>query len=193
MGRAATTKGFVCSIVLLALFLHRGSLLAQGPIATPSAGAVIVEWTTESEVNHAGFNVYRSENPDGPYVKLNDTLVPASGDPIAGGSYVYTDATARPGVTYYYKLEDVELHGTTSMHGPIEVAIEAEAIPGGFDVAIAVAVALFFGLAVTAALFAVRRWRAGKAVSLDLLSGSRQSQGSPNSDFRAAGLDGTWS
>ena len=29
------------------------------------------------------------------------------------------------GRTYYYKLEDVELDDTTTMHGPIEVVAEA--------------------------------------------------------------------
>ena len=80
---------------------------------------MIVEWSTESEVNLAGFNIYRSESPEGPYVKLNDTLIPAAPDPIAGGSYSYTDATAEPGVTYCYQLEDVELDGKATMHGPI--------------------------------------------------------------------------
>jgi hypothetical protein len=87
---------------------------------------VILEWTTESEVNLAGFNVYRSESRDGPYVKLNDTLIPASPDPIAGASYSYADSTARGGVTYYYKLEDVELDGTATLHGPITVVAEGE-------------------------------------------------------------------
>jgi len=112
--------------MLLASFLWPGVVLAQQPVVTRVPAAVIVEWTTESEVNHAGFNLYRSENPEGPYIKLNDTLIPASPDPIAGGSYVYTDTTVAAGSTYYYKLEDVELEGGTTMHGPIEAVAEAD-------------------------------------------------------------------
>jgi hypothetical protein len=112
--------------MLLASFLRPGVVLAQQPVVTPLPAAVIVEWTTESEVNHAGFNLYRSDNSDGPYIKLNDTLIPASLDPIAGGSYVYTDTTATAGLTYYYKLEDVELDGGTTMHGPVEAVAEAD-------------------------------------------------------------------
>jgi hypothetical protein len=89
---------------------------------------VIVEWTTESEVNLAGFNIYRSESPDGPYVKLNDLLIPASPDPVTGGSYTYTDATAEPGVTYYYQLEDVELDGKATRHGPIVAVSEGDVV-----------------------------------------------------------------
>jgi hypothetical protein len=84
-----------------------------------------VEWTTESEVDVAGFNLYRSESPDGPYVKVNPALIPGASDPLLGGKYVYTDTNVVVGQTYYYKLEDVELDGVTTLHGPIEVVAEA--------------------------------------------------------------------
>jgi len=145
--------------MLLALFVWPGVVLAQQPIVTPVPAAVIVEWTTESEVNHAGFNLYRSENPDGPYVKLNDTLIPASSDPIAGGSYVYTDTTVIGGVTYYYRLEDVELDGSSTMHGPIEAVARADTIPQGFDVGNIVAVVLLVALLAATALIVVARRR----------------------------------
>ena len=117
MKHAMTGRVLLSSILLGALL--SGPALAQEPVSTSEPGMVIVEWATESEVNLAGFNIYRSESPDGPYVKLNDTLIPAAPDPIAGGSYSYTDSTAEPGVTYYYQLEDVELDGKATMHGPI--------------------------------------------------------------------------
>ena len=107
------------SIALVAPLVGHRQALAQEPVSASEPGMVIVEWTTESEVNLAGFNIYRSESPDGPYVKLNDTLIPAAPDPIAGGSYSYTDTTVEPGVTCYYQLEDVELDGKATMHGPI--------------------------------------------------------------------------
>lgn len=102
---------------------------AQEP--TPPASVVIVEWTTESEIDTAGFNIYRSENAEGPYIKINPELIPSSPDPILGGKYVYTDTNVIAGRTYYYKLEDVELGGTTTMHGPIEVVVEASS-PSAF-------------------------------------------------------------
>ena len=100
-------------------------LAAVAEEPTPATSVVIVEWTTESEVNTAGFNVYRSESAEGPYNKINHQLIPASPDPILGGHYVYTDTNVVAGQTYYYKLEDVELDGTTTLHGPIEVVAEA--------------------------------------------------------------------
>ena len=86
------------------------------------AAPVRVEWSTETEMNTAGFNLYRGESPDGPFdVKVNAQLIPPAADPLTGGSYQYIDKTAKPGVTYYYKLEEVEKNGGANSYGPISV------------------------------------------------------------------------
>ena len=100
-------------------------LAAVAEEPTPATSVVIVEWTTESEVNTAGFNVYRSESAEGPYNKINHQLIPASPDPILGGHYVYTDTNVVAGRVYFYQLEDVELNGASTRHGPIEVVARA--------------------------------------------------------------------
>jgi len=79
---------------------------------------VVLTWKTESEVNNAGFNIYRAETEDGDYVKINASLIPANGSTTEGASYRYIDQTAKRGTTYYYKLEDVDMSGNTSIHGP---------------------------------------------------------------------------
>jgi hypothetical protein len=83
-----------------------------------------VEWSTETEMNTAGFNVYRGESPDGPFdIKVNAELIPAAPDPLSGGNYSLMDRSARPGVTYYYRLEEVEKTGQVSFHGPIQTRV----------------------------------------------------------------------
>ena len=42
-------------------------------------------------------------------------------DPLTGGKYQYVDKTAKAGVTYYYRLEEVERTGSTNTFGPISV------------------------------------------------------------------------
>ena len=86
------------------------------------AAPVRIEWSTETEMNTAGFNLYRSESAGGPFdVKVNEQLVPPATDPLTGGQYQYIDKTARAGVTYYYRLEEVERNGGTNNFGPISV------------------------------------------------------------------------
>lgn len=98
--------------LILALFITASQLLYPPPIE--------VEWRTETEVNAAGFNIYRADAVEGPYLKLNDTLIPAEGNATSGGTYVFTDENIRPGATYYYRLEDVELDNRAAQHAPIE-------------------------------------------------------------------------
>jgi hypothetical protein len=48
--------------------------------ATPSNKQVKVEWQTESEIDNAGFNVWRAEG----FQKVNESIIPAEGSPIMG-------------------------------------------------------------------------------------------------------------
>jgi hypothetical protein len=89
---------------------------------------VVVEWSTASELDTAGFNLYRKDKPDGQATQVNTSLIPASVDPLTGGAYRYKDSQVEPGRTYYYELEEVEANGNTSRFGPIEV----KAVRGGF-------------------------------------------------------------
>ena len=86
----------------------------------PGPGLVIIEWTTASEVNTAGFNLSRADKPDGTYQQVNAELIPSSTDPMLGGQYMYTDSGVISGRTYYYQLEDVEYTGAVVRHGPLE-------------------------------------------------------------------------
>jgi hypothetical protein len=86
--------------------------------AQASNGRVKLEWTTEAEIDNAGFNIYRSETEAGEYVKINSELIPAKGSETKGAKYVFTDNIAKNRKTYFYKLEDVDLNGTSTMHGP---------------------------------------------------------------------------
>ena len=88
--------------------------------ATPKFSKVIIQWSTESEIDNAGFNIYRSETEDGNYIKINDSLIPAQGSSTQGASYEFTDTNVQNRKTYYYKLEDIDLSGKSTMHGPVK-------------------------------------------------------------------------
>lgn len=86
-----------------------------------SSGGVTVEWTTATETQTAGFNVYRADQPEGSFLKVNPKLIPGASDPLRGGQYRFRDESADSSRTYYYKLEEVEFDGGTNWYGPVVV------------------------------------------------------------------------
>lgn len=74
-------------------------------------GAVVIHWTTESEVDNAGFNILRSETRTGEFKAINAQLIPGAGTTAERSTYTWTDTTAKPNVVYYYQIEDVSLDG----------------------------------------------------------------------------------
>jgi hypothetical protein len=87
--------------------------------ATPRAGEVVLQWSTESETDNAGFNIYRADAEKAQYTKINAPLIPAKGSATQGTSYEFTDNSVQNRKTYYYKLEDIDLNGSSTMHGPV--------------------------------------------------------------------------
>ncbi len=95
--------------------------------ATAEADHIIVTWETGLEIDNAGFNLHRATTEDGPYTKLNNTLILAESDIVSDAGYSYIDPDVIPDHTYYYKLEDLDAHGLSTFHGPVSAASS----PGG--------------------------------------------------------------
>jgi hypothetical protein len=87
-------------------------------------GAATLAWETGTEVDNAGFNLYRAKSPAGPYTKVNGALIAAQGDAVGGASYSYVDTPGGHG-TFYYKLEDVGLNGVATQYGPVSATVMA--------------------------------------------------------------------
>lgn len=79
---------------------------------------VLVTWQTFSEFDNAGFNLYRALAVDGERTLLGWTPSAAPGS-TAGAAYSYQDFDVVAGQTYWYWLEDVDLLGVATLHGPV--------------------------------------------------------------------------
>ncbi len=101
------------TLVLVILLIVAALVLFISSAITPPA--ITVAWSTASELNTAGFNVLRSTSADGPFMRINSEVIPASNDPLVGGSYTYTDTQVSLGQTYYYRVEEVEFGGGTAL------------------------------------------------------------------------------
>ena len=75
------------------------------------SGAIVIHWTTQSEVDNAGFNILRSQTKTGEFKVVNAQLIPGAGTKADSTTYTWTDATAKPNVVYYYQIQDVSFAG----------------------------------------------------------------------------------
>lgn len=85
-------------------------------IQVGSPAQIEIEWETETEFETAGFNIYRSDDPDADFLRINDRLIASESDAAAGAAYIFVDENVERGKTYYYRLEDVEYSGVTQQH-----------------------------------------------------------------------------
>ena len=81
------------------------------PARNKDTGAVVITWSTQSELNNAGFFIKRSQQRDGQFQIINATMIQGAGTTSEKQFYTYEDTTAQPNVVYYYQIEDVSLDG----------------------------------------------------------------------------------
>ena len=105
--------------------------LSSFTVTRVASGSVIVTWTTESEVDNAGFNLRRSLTRDGGFTLLNPALIAGAGTTGERQTYTYIDTSAKPGVEHYYQIEEVSFGGkaetlvTRRLRGPVSPAHRA--------------------------------------------------------------------
>lgn len=73
------------------------STLAMNLRATPSEEGVLLEWNQDDYDTLMGYNVYRSDEENGQYVRLNRSI-------LSPEETSYLDTDAEPGKTYYYQF-----------------------------------------------------------------------------------------
>ena len=91
----------------------------------------ILCWTTQSEDNNAGWNVYRGESADafinGSAIKINTEFIAGAGTTSIPTDYVFEDEyEVIAGTEYWYILESVDYSGETFIHGSVSLIIPGE-------------------------------------------------------------------
>jgi uncharacterized repeat protein (TIGR01451 family) len=91
-------------------------------------GGVLLEWKTREEIRNLGFNVYRLDGAS--RVRLNPSIIAGSALLIRGGrpqhaakTYQWFDPNGTPQSAY--ELDDVDLNGTRTSHGPVSMDVSA--------------------------------------------------------------------
>lgn len=82
---------------------------------------VKISWVTSREINNSGFDLLRSVSNEGPFTKLNTELLKTN----VKGEYSFVDKNLEVGVRYFYLLEDIDVNGVRTQHGPIYIDVTA--------------------------------------------------------------------
>ncbi len=101
-------KSITWKVVLTAIELNTFEAISQ-------KGGIELFWETSSETQNAGFYIIRSTMEQGTYERINTEII----SPSLNGEYSYVDTEAKAGITYYYKLQDIDIYGSLNEHGPV--------------------------------------------------------------------------
>ncbi len=89
-------------------------------------GRVLVQWKSGHEADNLGFNVYREQNGSRirvtPQLVAGSALVAGANTALtAGKSYNWVDAPQAGGKSVRYWLEEINLKGDRTLHGPVNI------------------------------------------------------------------------
>lgn len=92
-----------------------------------------LRWTTASEVDNFGFEIYRGESEEGPFEKVTDQTIPGAGTTDEPQSYVWVDDDMDPTRDYWYYIESISIHSVRERFSPIIRAPAKRPLTTGAD------------------------------------------------------------
>jgi len=96
---------------------------APAPAAVPAPPfRNTIRWTTASEVDSFGFDVFRGESESGPFERLNAKPIAGAGTSDESHSYAFVDDTIDPAKEYFYYVESISIDGVREKFTPVNRA-----------------------------------------------------------------------
>lgn len=78
-----------------------------------------LKWSTASEVDNFGFDIYRATSEDGPFERITSQPIPGAGTTDEPRAYEFVDQDIEPGVDYFYYVESISVDGVRETFSPI--------------------------------------------------------------------------
>jgi hypothetical protein len=92
---------------------------APSPAASPSPLSNTIKWSTASEVDNFGYDVFRGDKEEGPFQRLNAKVIAGAGTVDEPRYYQYVDETIEVGKEYWYYVESISLAGVREKFTPV--------------------------------------------------------------------------
>ena len=103
---------------LLFIVLATSLFFASTQAGEKAAISNKVKWATASEVDNFGFDVFRSENEEGPFEKINKDTIAGAGTVDTPSRYQFTDDGIEAGKRYWYYVESISMSGRREKFTP---------------------------------------------------------------------------
>jgi hypothetical protein len=106
----------------------------QSKVAAADRVKNTARWTTASEEENFGYDVYRGDSENGPFVKLTQQPILGNGTTLETHKYEYADAAIDPCKDYWYYVESIATNGarekfTPVFHVPAKRHADGKAVP----------------------------------------------------------------
>lgn len=119
-GRHAALHTAACVLLILALAAGAGDVVTgQDGAKGEKRLSNTLRWSTASEVDNFGFDVFRATKEEGPFAAVNDEPVPGAGTVDTPSDYVYVDDTIAAGQEYFYYVESISMSGERERLTPV--------------------------------------------------------------------------
>ncbi|MBN1420998.1 MAG: DUF2341 domain-containing protein [Planctomycetes bacterium] len=91
--------------------------------------SVLVSWRTASEIGTLDYRIHRRRGRTGPFSALPHDPIDGLGFSATGRDYAWRDPDIVRGEVYFYLLEERDIWGGRSFHGPVGVDWDGDGIP----------------------------------------------------------------
>ena len=106
-------------VVLAGLFAQGAPPAATSASSPAPALSNTIKWSTASEVENFGYDVFRGDKEEGPFARLNTRTIAGAGTVDEPRAYQYVDATIEVGKAYWYYVESISLAGVREKFTPV--------------------------------------------------------------------------
>ena len=91
----------------------------QGAVAKEQRLANTPRWTTASEVENFGYDVFRGDSEEGPFTKLTESPLAGAGTTDETKKYEFRDDSIDPCKDYWYYVESISTTGAREKFTPV--------------------------------------------------------------------------
>lgn len=106
-------------LILISFFALSVAGCVAVPESRPAELANAVTWSTASESENFGFDVYRAQEQGGDYVRITNQPLAGGGTTDLPRGYRFVDDDIEPGQEYFYYVESISLSGERKRFTPV--------------------------------------------------------------------------